>query len=76
MIIFVKCCRYILRALNPSSITSIGEAKYHSSFSVPVPVVSSSNILLYESYVKKGLIGESICNDTMIEQYQNYTQYT
>lgn len=63
-------------ALHPSSITSISQPKYHSSFSVPVPVVSSSNIILYESYVEKGLIGESICNNTMIEQYQNYIQCT
>lgn len=59
-------------AINPSSISSISQSKYSSSFSVPVPEVSSSNITLYESYVEKGLIGEPICDSKIVSQYKNY----
>lgn len=62
-------------ALNPSSITSIGHLKYHSSFSVSVPEVSSSNITLYESYIEKGVIGKPICNSNIVDFYKNYVHY-
>ncbi|VVC42223.1 Hypothetical protein CINCED_3A001710 [Cinara cedri] len=69
--------KYILMAINPSSVlvvTPNSQSKYNSSFSVPVPEVNSTSITLYESYIEKGLIGESICNNNMIDQYENYVQ--
>lgn len=65
-------------AINPSSvlvITPNSQSKYNSSFSIPVPKVSSSNINIYESYIEKGLVGEPICNNKMIYQYKNYVEY-
>jgi len=62
-------------AMNPSSVISSNHSNYHSSFSVSVPNVSPSNIILYESYVEKGLLGEPICSNKTINQYQNYAQY-
>jgi len=64
-------------AINPSSVlvvTSNSQSKYNSSYNIPVPEVSSSNIALYESYIQKGLIGEPICSDKIIYQYKNYVQ--
>lgn len=64
-------------AINPSSVlvvTQNNQFKYNSSFSVPVPEVSSSNITLYESYIENGLIGKPICSDKIIYQYNNYVQ--
>jgi len=64
-------------AINPSSVlvvTSNSQSKYNSSYNIPVPEVSSSNIAIYESYIQKGLIGEPICSDEIIYQYKNYVQ--
>lgn len=66
-------------AINPSSvliITPNSQSKYNSSFSIPVPEVSSSNINIYESYIEKGLEGAPICNNKMIYQYKNYVEYS
>lgn len=66
-------------AINPSSVlvvTPNSQFKYNSSFSVPVPEVNSEDIALYESYIEKGLIGEPNCNNKMINQYQNYVQFS
>lgn len=65
-------------AINPSSVlivTPSSQSKYNSSFSVPVPEVSSSNINLYESYVNKGLVGSPVCSNEIINKYTNYVQY-
>lgn len=65
-------------AVNPSSVlivTSNSQSKYNSSFNVPVPEISSSNINIYKSYIEKGLSGEPICNNSIINQYKNYVQY-
>jgi len=64
-------------AINPSSVlvvTPNSQSKYNSSFSIPVPEVSSTNITIYETYIEKGLIGEPICSNKMIYQYKNYVQ--
>jgi len=64
-------------AINPSSVlvvTPNSQSKYNSSFSIPVPEVSPTNISLYESYIEKGLIGEPICSNKMICQYKHYVQ--
>lgn len=64
-------------AINPSSVlivTPSNQSKYNSSFSVPVPEVSSSNLNVYESYVNKGLVGSPICSNKIINQYTNYVQ--
>lgn len=64
-------------AINPSSILVVTpkiQSKYNSSYNIPVPEVSSSNIALYESYIQKGLIGKPICSDKIIYQYKNYVQ--
>jgi len=64
-------------AINPSSVlvvTPNSQSKYDSSFSIPVPEVSPTDITLYESYIKKGLIGEPICSNKMICQYKHYVQ--
>uniref|UniRef100_A0A2S2PUL1 Polyphosphoinositide phosphatase n=2 Tax=Schizaphis graminum TaxID=13262 RepID=A0A2S2PUL1_SCHGA len=69
--------KYILMAINPASVlvvTPNSQSKYNSSFNIPVPEVSSSNISLYESYIEKGLIGEPICSNKIIFQYKNYVQ--
>lgn len=64
-------------AINPSSVlvvTPNNQFKYNSSFNVPAPQVSSSNISLYESYIKNGLIGKPICSDKVVNFYNNYVQ--
>lgn len=64
-------------AINPSSVLTVtpnSQSKYNSSFSVPVPEVSPSSTALYESYKEKGLIGEAICSNQMVNQYKNYIQ--
>lgn len=64
-------------AINPSSVltvTSNSQSKYNSSYSIPVPEVTFPNIVLYESYVEKGLKGEPVCSNEMINQYKNYVQ--
>ncbi|XP_025420076.1 polyphosphoinositide phosphatase isoform X2 [Sipha flava] len=69
--------KYIIMAINPSSVLTVtpsSQSKYNSSFSVPVPEVSSSNVNVYESYVNKGLVGSPICSNKIINQYTNYIQ--
>jgi len=64
-------------AINPASVLVVSQnsqSKYTSSFNIPVPEVSPSNITLYESYIEKGLIGEPVCSNKMIFQYKNYVQ--
>lgn len=61
----------------PSSILTVApnsQTKYHSSFGVPVPEVSSLNISLYESYIEKGYKGDPVCSSIMIQQYKTYVQ--
>ncbi|XP_050428288.1 polyphosphoinositide phosphatase isoform X2 [Adelges cooleyi] len=69
--------KYVLMASNPSTVISVVQnvqPRYDSSFSVAVPVVSSSTTQLYASYVEKGLNGITKCNDATIFEYRNYVQ--
>ncbi|XP_050548298.1 polyphosphoinositide phosphatase isoform X2 [Daktulosphaira vitifoliae] len=67
--------KYVLMASDPSTIISVTQSvqpRYDSSFSVSLSDVSSSNMYLYESYVRNGLQGAHQCNDNAILEYKKY----